>query len=159
MQCSVRSSSLATVPNSMKNLITCFQLSPDVQQSITTPCILFGKCELLDYYVTAQCHKNANFRIFAALNFIALNLMCQTLTSALNSYEEKMRCYRTGLDQLYPRAFSLRPNRVFFVFAIFKGLIGEKMLALRLRTSATSSASSLMLFSSLRSDHLKITII
>ena len=30
MQCSVRSSSLATVPYSMKNLITCFQLSPDV---------------------------------------------------------------------------------------------------------------------------------
>ena len=30
MQCSVRSSSLATIPYSMKNLITCFQLSPDV---------------------------------------------------------------------------------------------------------------------------------
>ena len=44
---------------------------------------------------------------------------------------------RTGPDQLYPRAFSLRPNRVLFVLAIFKRVIDEKMLALRLSTSAT----------------------
>ena len=141
MQCSVCCSSLGTVPNSMKNLITCFQLSPDVQQSITTPCtsILFGKWELPDYCVTVQLRKNANSRIceFAALDVLVLNLMYQALTSAQNTYEEKTRCYRTGPDQLYPRAFSLRPNRVLFVFTVFKGLIGEKMLALRLRTSAT----------------------
>ena len=45
--------------------------------------------------------------------------------------------YRTGPDQLYPRAFALRPNRVLFVLAIFKRAMDEKMLALRLRTSAT----------------------
>ena len=45
--------------------------------------------------------------------------------------------YRTGPDQLYPRAFALRPNRVLFVLAIFKRVIDEKMLAFRLRTSAT----------------------
>ena len=43
MQCSIRSSSISTVPYSMKNPITCFQLSPDMQQSITTPCILLEK--------------------------------------------------------------------------------------------------------------------
>ena len=43
MQCSVRSPSLATVLYSMKNLITCFQLSLDVEQSITISCILLGK--------------------------------------------------------------------------------------------------------------------
>ena len=45
--------------------------------------------------------------------------------------------YGIGPDQLYPRAFGLRPNRVLLVLSIFKGLIDEKMLALRLRTSAT----------------------
>ena len=75
MQCSVRSSSLVTVQNSMKNLITCFQLSPDVQQSITTLCTLFGKWELLDYCVTVHIHKNVNLRVFAVLNFIVLNLI------------------------------------------------------------------------------------
>ena len=137
MQCSVCSSSLATVLYSMKNLTTCFQLSPDVQQSTTIACILFGKWELLGYCVTVQCHKNANLRIFAALNFIVLNLMYHALTSAQNSYEERTRCYRTKPNQLYPRAFWLRPNGVLLVFTVFKGLIGEKMLALRLRTSAT----------------------
>ena len=50
---------------------------------------------------------------------------------------KKHERYRTGPDQLYPRAFALRPNRVLFVLAIFNRVIGEKMLALRLRTSAT----------------------
>ena len=45
--------------------------------------------------------------------------------------------YGTGPDQLCPRAFALRPNRVLLVLAIFKRVIDEKMLALRLRTSAT----------------------
>ena len=52
MQCSICSSSIFTVPYSMKKTITCFQLSPDVQQSITTPCILLEKWEIttvLDY--------------------------------------------------------------------------------------------------------------
>ena len=57
MQCSIRSSSISTVPYSMKNPITCFQLSPDVQQSITTPCILLEKWE---FTTVLQCHKNAN---------------------------------------------------------------------------------------------------
>ena len=40
-------------------------------------------------------------------------------------------------DQLYPRVFALRPNRALLVLASFKKMMGEKMLALRLRTSAT----------------------
>ena len=63
MQCSVRSSSLATVPYSMKNLLTCFHFSSDVQQSITT-------------VLQPQQLEFANF------NFTALNLMCQVLISA-----------------------------------------------------------------------------
>ena len=99
-----------------EKLKTCFQLSSDVQQSITT---------------VLQPQK------WECANFIVLNLMYRALISAQNSYEERTGCYRTGPDQLYPRAFSLRPNRVLFVFAIFKRVIGEKMLVLRLRTSAT----------------------
>ena len=89
MQCSVRSSSLATVPYSMKNLITCFQLSPDVQQSITT---------VLQYSAPKMRLVN-----FAALNFIILNLMYQALASAYNCYEEKSRTlYRvTDLTTLF----------------------------------------------------------
>ena len=68
MQCSVRSSSLATVPYSMKNLIVCFQ---DV--------FFLRNRNLLDYFVTVQCKKNANF---SALNFIVLNLIYHGLTSA-----------------------------------------------------------------------------
>ena len=45
MKCSMRSSSLSTVPYSLKNPITCFQLFADVQQSITTPCTLLKKWE------------------------------------------------------------------------------------------------------------------
>ena len=57
MQCSIFSSSLATVPHSMKNPITCFQLSPDVQQSITTPCTLLKKWEST---TVSQYHKDEN---------------------------------------------------------------------------------------------------
>ena len=50
---------------------------------------------------------------------------------------ENREPYKTGPDQLYPRAFALRPNRALLVLAIFKRVIDEKMFALRLRTSAT----------------------
>ena len=93
MQCSVRSSSLATVPYSMKNIITCFQFSPDVQQSITNLVFCLGNMNLLNYCVTAQCRKNVNF---SALNFIVLNSLYHALILAQSSYEEKTRCYRTG---------------------------------------------------------------
>ena len=46
VECSIRSTSLSTVPSSMKNPITCFQLSADVQQSVTTPCTLLKKWKL-----------------------------------------------------------------------------------------------------------------
>ena len=133
MQYSVRSSSLATVPYSMKNLIACFQVVFCVRNK-----------NLLDCCVIVQCKKNGNF---PALNFIVLNLICHALMSAFNvpgtNFNKKQlrgknhERYRTGPDQLYPRAFALRPNRALFVLAIFKSAIGEKMLALRLRTSAT----------------------
>ena len=61
------------------------------------------------------------------------------------------------------------PNKINSILNVFatteqgivclRQLIGEKMLVLRLRTSATRSAFSLMFFSSLRSDHQKRTII
>ena len=60
-----------------KNPITCFQLSRDVQQSITTHFILFGKGEL----TRLLCYSTVSqklFAIFSALNFIVLNLMCTT---------------------------------------------------------------------------------
>ena len=128
IQCSVRSSSLATLPYSMKKLLTCFHFSPHVQQSITT---------------VLQPQK----REFASFNFIVLNLMCHALFSAFNVPDTNFSIkqlrgknherYRTGPDQLYPEAFSLRLNRVLFVLAIFNRVIDEKMLALQLRTSAT----------------------
>ena len=59
-------------------------------------------------------------------------------SSSINSYEGKNReLYRTEPNQLCPRAFALQPNRVLLVLAIFKRVIGEKMLALRLLTSST----------------------
>ena len=114
----------------------------------------FSRCAAVNYYTLYSVREMEISRLlccsivsqknvfcfcfcFFSLNFIVLNLMYNALTSAQNSYEERMRSYRTGPDQLYPRAFSLRSNRVLFVFAIFKGVIGEKILAPRLRTSAT----------------------
>ena len=47
----------------MKNLITCFQFSRDVQQAITTPCILLGKWGLLDYCVTVQLSQKREFQL------------------------------------------------------------------------------------------------
>ena len=77
MQCSIRSSSLATVPYSMKNPITCFQLSPDVQQSLTTY-TLYSAHEMGTYYCVTVSQKCE----FVALNFIVLKLMYQKLISA-----------------------------------------------------------------------------
>ena len=54
MQRSIRSSSISSVPYSMENRITCFQLSPDVQQSVITPCTLLEKWELT---TVLQCYK------------------------------------------------------------------------------------------------------
>ena len=140
MQCSLRSSSLATVPYSMKNLIACFHFSSDVQHPITA--VLHpqnGNFARLLCYSTVQ--ENVNF------NFIVLSFMCHALISAFNlpgtnfsikqSRGENCEPYRTGPDQLHPRAFALRPNRALLVLAIFKRVIDEKMFALRLRTSAT----------------------
>ena len=66
MGCLVRSSSLATLPYSMKNLIGCFYFL-DVQHSITTV-LQPQDGNLLDYSVTVQYKKNANF------NFVVLSL-------------------------------------------------------------------------------------
>ena len=64
-------------------------------------------------------------------------LMYRALSSARNSYEGTTPRKRTEPDQSYPKASSIRPNGVFFIFAVLKGLMGNGMLALRLRTSAT----------------------
>ena len=56
MQCSFRSSSLATVPYSMKSLIACFQVI-----------LCLRNRNLLDRCVTVQYKKNAIF------NFVVLN--------------------------------------------------------------------------------------
>ena len=69
MQYSIRSSSISTVPYSMKNPITCFQLSPDVHQSITTLCTLLEKWE---FTALLQCHKNTN--CCAQLHCIEVNV-------------------------------------------------------------------------------------
>ena len=71
MQCSIRCSSISTVPYSTKNRITYFQPSPDVQQSITTPCILLEKWE----FTAVLCYSATKKNEFAALNFIVLKLM------------------------------------------------------------------------------------
>ena len=66
MQRSVCSSSLATVPYSIKNLLTCFYFSSHVQQSIPT---------------VLQPQKWE----FASFNLIVLNLICHALISAFKS--------------------------------------------------------------------------
>ena len=63
-----RSSSPATVPYSMKNLIVCFQVV-----------FCLRNRNLLDCCVTVQCKKNA---IFSALKIIVSSLMYHALTSA-----------------------------------------------------------------------------
>ena len=71
VQCSIRSSSISTVPYSMKNPTTCFQLSPDVQQSITTPCILLEEWE----FTTVLNYSATKMRICCAqLHCIEVNV-------------------------------------------------------------------------------------
>ena len=72
MQCSVRSSNLATVPYSMKNLIACFQVVLCLRNRI-----------LLDYCVSTVQEKRVFF-CSSALNFIVLSLVCHALISAFN---------------------------------------------------------------------------
>ena len=84
---------------------------------------------MLDYCITVPT-------IEFQLHYIEFN-MPGTNFSIKQPRGKNQERYRTGPDQLYPRAFSLRPNRVLFVLAISKRAIDEKMLALRLRTSAT----------------------
>ena len=131
MQCSVRSSSLSTVPYSIKKIIAFFHFSSDVQHSITTV-LQPQNGNLLDYCVTVQCKKKCKFQLCC----IEFNVP-RTNSSKKQPRGKNHEHYGTGPDQFYPRAFTLRPNRVLLVLAIFKRVIDEKMLALRLRTSAT----------------------
>ena len=125
MQCSVRSLSLSTVPYSMKNLIACFQV------------ILCLKIGIRFTAVLQYSTRNRN-AIFSALNFIVMSFNVPRTNFSIKQLRgENRELYRTGPDQLYPKAFVLRPNRVLLVLAIFKRAMDEKMLALRLRTSAT----------------------
>ena len=124
MHCSVRSLSLAIVPYSMKNLIAYFQVV-----------FCSRNRNLLGSYVTVQ-YETKRDCFCSQLHCIELNAP-RTNFSIKQLRGENREPYRTGPDQLYPRAFALRPNRALFVLAIFKRVIGEEMLALRLRTSAT----------------------
>ena len=123
MQCSVRSPSFSAVPYSMKNLIACFQL---------TLCL-----KIVIFYTTVLQYSSRKREFFCSqLHCIGFNV--PRTNFSINSYEgDNRELYRTGPDQLYPRAFALRPNRVLLVLAIFKRVIDEKMFALRLGTSAT----------------------
>ena len=124
MQCSVRSPSLATVPYSTKSLIACFQA------------ILCSRNRnLLDCCVTVQYEIKREF-FCSQFHCIEFNAP-RTSFSIKQLRGENRESYRTGPDQLFPRAFALRPSRALLVLAIFKRLIDEKMFALRLRTSAT----------------------
>ena len=79
----VRSSSLATVPYSMKNLIACFDFSSDVQRSITA--VLQPQKWEFTRLLCYSTHKNANF------NFVVLSLMYHALIPATR---EKLRAPR-----------------------------------------------------------------
>ena len=91
---------------------------------------------LLYCCITVQ-YKEKNTGFFCSeLRCIEFNVQCTNFS--INSYEgQNCELYRTGPDQLYPRAFALRPNWVLLVLAIFKRVMDEKIFALRLRTSAT----------------------
>ena len=122
MQCLVRFFSLSTVPYSMKNLIACFQLKLCLRNRN-----LLGCCIIVQYKkMRISCSQ---------LHFVEFDV--PRTNFSINSYEgDNRELYRTGPDQLYPRAFALRPNRVLLVLVI-KRVIDEKLFALRLRTSAT----------------------
>ena len=92
MQCSIRSSSISTVPYFMKNPITCFQLSPDVQQSIPTPCILF---EEWGFTIVLQYNKNAN----CGSQLLCIEFNVPGTNFSINSYEEKSRALYRVTDR------------------------------------------------------------
>ena len=120
-----------------KNSVAYSQLSTALRgqhayQSITTVLATYSKILEIHYYITVS--QNENLLLSISLYF---KLMYQALTSALNSYEGTTRCKITEPNQIYPKAFSIRSNRVLLVFAIFKGSMCKKVLALWLRTSAT----------------------
>ena len=71
MQCSIRSSSISTVPYSTKNPITCFRLSPNVQQSITTPYILLEKWKIT---TVLDCSATKMQICWAQLHCIEVNV-------------------------------------------------------------------------------------
>ena len=113
----------------MKNLITYFHFSSDVQYS-SLQCRSHKNRNLLDDML--QYPQKCEFQ----LRCIEFNVP-RTNSSIKQLRGENREHYGTGPDQLYPRAFALRPNRALLVLAIFKMVIDEKMLALRLLTSAT----------------------
>ena len=95
MQYSIPSSSISTVPYSMKNSITCFQLSPDLQQLITTPCILLEKWE---YTTVLLCYSTTKMRICGSqLHCIEFN--APGTNFSINSYEEKSRALHRVTDR------------------------------------------------------------
>ena len=126
----------------MNNLIACFQVILCLRNKNVLAC-----------RVTVQYEKKRDL-FCSQLHCIEFNVL-RTNSSIKHPRGKNCELYRIGPDQLYSRAFALRPNRVLVVLAIFKRVIGGKMIALRLRTSATSSASPLMSFSSLSSYNLE----
>ena len=109
--------SLATIPYSIKksNLLpTCSRCTAVNHYSATTTKI--GSCEFQLHCIEFNVPRT---------NFSIKQLRGENVATEPNQL------------QLYPRAVSLRPNRVLFVLAIFNRVIDEKMLAVRLRTSAT----------------------
>ena len=74
MQRSVRSSSLSTIPYSMKNLVACFHFSSDVQHSITA--VLQPQKWEFARLLCYSTNKNGNF------DFVALSLMYHALMPA-----------------------------------------------------------------------------
>ena len=108
----------------MKNLIACFQVV-----------FCSRNRNFLGCCVTVQYEENRDL-FCSQLHCIEFNEP-RTNFSIKQLRGENREPYRTGPDQLYPRAFALRPNQALFVLAIFKRVIGKEMLALRLRISAT----------------------
>ena len=102
--------------------------------SLLSSCICLRNRNLLDLLCYSTVQEKREF-FCAQLHCIEFNI--PRTNFSIKQPRGKNRLLRTGSDQLYPRAFSLRPNRVLFFLAIFKRAVDEKMLALPLRTSAT----------------------
>ena len=86
MKCSIRSSSRATVPYSIKNPITCFQLSPDVQQSIATPCTLLKKRE---FTTVSQYQSNTTSVVTYSK---VVNLLMHHSVAKMRNYCSQLLC-------------------------------------------------------------------